>query len=333
MSRIAIVGAGLAGSLCAGALQGAGHQVHLFEKSRGTGGRLASRRLAGDLGADLGTPYLDFPIDELLRSMAQSWIDAGWLLPWKPRMAQYDPEDRQLVRVAAAQTVLVPAGRSSALTRALMADAQLHSSVRVGRLERSTSSQWQLFDDAGSPLGHFDNLILSAPPAQSADLLGEVAPELATQVRSAIMDPCYVAIYACEQPLALDTDLAFFGGTAGLRRLVCEHTKPERAIHPCYQLLSTADWAREHLEEDPEKVGVQLWQSLVQSLDLDSPQPVQTHTHRWRYGFVDQAAFDGSYWDEELDLGLCGDWCQGANAWDAIASATHLLRAMGLSRP
>ena len=44
MKRIAIIGAGLAGLTCGKALQQAGHDVVIFEKSRGIGGRLATRR-------------------------------------------------------------------------------------------------------------------------------------------------------------------------------------------------------------------------------------------------------------------------------------------------
>jgi hypothetical protein len=42
MKRIAIIGAGLAGLTCGKALQQAGHDVVIFEKSRGIGGRLAT---------------------------------------------------------------------------------------------------------------------------------------------------------------------------------------------------------------------------------------------------------------------------------------------------
>ena len=42
--RIAIIGAGLAGLSAARALTAAGHTPVVFEKSRGLGGRLATRR-------------------------------------------------------------------------------------------------------------------------------------------------------------------------------------------------------------------------------------------------------------------------------------------------
>ena len=43
--RIAVIGTGIAGATCARALSMAGHAVHVFDKSRGPGGRLATRRI------------------------------------------------------------------------------------------------------------------------------------------------------------------------------------------------------------------------------------------------------------------------------------------------
>ena len=53
---IAIIGTGIAGLSAAQALTAAGHEVHLFDKSRGSGGRMSSKRSdAGSL--DMGAQY------------------------------------------------------------------------------------------------------------------------------------------------------------------------------------------------------------------------------------------------------------------------------------
>ena len=44
--RIAIIGAGMAGLAVGTRLKRSGHDVHLFDKGRGAGGRMASRRIA-----------------------------------------------------------------------------------------------------------------------------------------------------------------------------------------------------------------------------------------------------------------------------------------------
>jgi predicted NAD/FAD-dependent oxidoreductase len=54
--HIAIIGVGMAGVVCARTLRQAGHNVTLFEKSRGLGGRMSTR--ASAFGSfDHGTQY------------------------------------------------------------------------------------------------------------------------------------------------------------------------------------------------------------------------------------------------------------------------------------
>lgn len=54
---VVVVGAGLTGLVCARQLQSQGLKVIVLDKSRGVGGRVATRRLH-DTCADLGLPYL-----------------------------------------------------------------------------------------------------------------------------------------------------------------------------------------------------------------------------------------------------------------------------------
>ena len=58
--QIAIVGAGMAGLSCATRLAALGHEIALFDKGRGPGGRMATRRVEADgtmLRFDHGAQY------------------------------------------------------------------------------------------------------------------------------------------------------------------------------------------------------------------------------------------------------------------------------------
>ena len=82
--RVAIIGAGIAGLACARRLHDAGIEATLFDKSRGLGGRLATRR------ADTGTPGVAFDHgathftarSEGFTRLLAAWEKAGLAARW-----------------------------------------------------------------------------------------------------------------------------------------------------------------------------------------------------------------------------------------------------------
>ena len=64
--RIAVIGAGLSGLAAARRVIAQGHDAVVFEKSRGLGGRLATRRTDDGMPLDHGAPALEAPDGTLL---------------------------------------------------------------------------------------------------------------------------------------------------------------------------------------------------------------------------------------------------------------------------
>ena len=73
--QIGVIGAGLAGLAAARELQAAGHQVVVFDKGRGPGGRLSSRR-AEPFAFDHGAQYFTAR-DPEFRHELEGWLEAG----------------------------------------------------------------------------------------------------------------------------------------------------------------------------------------------------------------------------------------------------------------
>jgi predicted NAD/FAD-dependent oxidoreductase len=84
MTTIAIIGAGLAGAAAGRSLQEAGHQVTLFDKGRGPGGRMSTRRMETALGTvrlDHGAQFFTVRGEGLTKAVA-GWTAAGACAPW-----------------------------------------------------------------------------------------------------------------------------------------------------------------------------------------------------------------------------------------------------------
>ncbi|MEM6868917.1 MAG: FAD-dependent oxidoreductase, partial [Cyanobacteria bacterium P01_C01_bin.121] len=85
MWDIAIIGAGLAGLECGRRLKAAGYQVCVLDKSRGLGGRMATRRVVTNqrenIRVDHGLRYWPSP-SGVLAPLTEELIAAGVLKRW-----------------------------------------------------------------------------------------------------------------------------------------------------------------------------------------------------------------------------------------------------------
>ena len=85
MKTVAIVGAGMAGLSCAAALKTAGASITLFDKSRGPGGRMSTRRSA-HRRYDHGAQYFTAR-DPDFQAVVARWTADGLVAPWTGRLA------------------------------------------------------------------------------------------------------------------------------------------------------------------------------------------------------------------------------------------------------
>ena len=94
--RIAVIGAGLSGLACAYRLQQAGYAVTVFEKSRGVGGRMSTRRVSDEPDneaadywqCDHGAQYFTARDPEFVRQTNQ-WLAAGVISVWSPTLHSF----------------------------------------------------------------------------------------------------------------------------------------------------------------------------------------------------------------------------------------------------
>ena len=165
MAHIAVIGAGLSGMGAARRLVRADHTVTVFEKSRGVGGRMASRRV-GDTVIDHGLPAL--------------WLDGGAL----------SERVRSLPSQALVEISLPVGGRGEGVTcdsgappvayrpglttlaKMILSDAGISPvlSARIA-IMRPASGGIELGDEQGNGRGVFDAVVVSAPAPQAAELL------------------------------------------------------------------------------------------------------------------------------------------------------------------
>lgn len=319
MMTVAVVGAGMAGLICGRVLQGAGYDVTWFEKSRGVGGRLATRRLASGGWVDHGVRYwadqggLQALTKELLtQGVLHEWSAQGfvWADGLTPNPGIVYCGDRGV----------------NAIAKHLAHGCDIRRQHRVSALSK-TASGWQLIAD--SPDGPIkfqaDAVVLAVPAPQVLPLLQPLDAGAATALASVDYAPCLslMATYKTlpEVPL-LNHGLGW--------HITAEHPvlswlsldSSKRLSHsapPVMLMQSQARFAAQYLRRldalGPAQVEPLLNETATQMLTaaaaivpgLDQPQNYRLH--RWRYSVVSQPHGDTLFKTQWPSLVCCGDWC------------------------
>jgi renalase len=263
--NIAIVGAGVAGVAAAQALKQRGHTVTIYEKSRGFGGRCATKVWEGCV-VDHGTPHF---------SLGQSGFRAAALAACGSHL-----------RTIGAP-VLSPGGReipgpdrwyhragNSNLVRELARGVEVKTGVVIQRAD-------QLLEPAG---GGYDHVICTAPFPQTAELCG---------IGSVVnYTPCLAAI------LAYDGEGLGLTATAhGIQDLVgplgwsaCENHKPDR-IPPGRTVLvahMSEAFSRENLETSTKNLPDLIRPYVEARWKLPSRRYLGGLGHRWRFARAEE---------------------------------------------
>ena len=264
--RIAVVGAGLSGLAAAREATARGHEVVVFEKSRGIGGRVASRRVEGTV-VDHGSPAISAPPESSLH-------DA--LLP-----------------LAGADTHRVPEGiadtaGAAAPLKALAGGIDIRRAVRLRAL-RPSSSGYELGDEQGNAHGTADAVIVTAPAPQAADLLGESGEpaERVEALRSLRYLPA-VMVLAGIHGDAGGGPLAVPGGSAlaAVRVETDKGRAPIDGVAPVVARLAD-HLAAELLDASDEAVLAQALPALAALLGPAGAGPAWAQVKRWRYAVPD----------------------------------------------
>jgi photolyase PhrII len=322
--RIAIVGAGLAGIVAARTFVDHGLEVELFDKSRGVGGRMATRRTAEGWQFDHGAQYFTSR-DERFTRYVQSWVEDGLVQPWHGRIVQLCKGE--VIADKGDTPRYVPIPSMSSLARAFATDLSitLNTTIReLIRREQNGTPKWQLIDDASQSHGEFDVVLINCPPPQAEMLLRNHSP-ISQTISEIEMFPCWASMIRLREGCHLPFDAAFVDDNP-LSWICRNDTKPGRTkmAEACWVLHASSAWSKEHLELDAAQVEPLLHQAFADAVGLAKDQIMGVGTHRWRYAVPASVLSQPSLWDATQRVGACGDWCGGPRVEGAYLSGAAM---------
>lgn len=308
-NRIGIIGAGIAGAWLANQLSQQGNWVTVFEKSRGLGGRLATRRL-DDITFDHGAQFFTARTQEFQNLLD---IHREHIADWQPKVMTIGDLPKPFKRNWFEPHYIGVPGMG-AVCRQLLSDVQVELGFEVQALYQ-TNTGWLLVTEDGKR-EEVDWVISTAPAEQTQKLIPSAPLE------DVAYSPCFALMVYLETPPSFDAAVIRGGPLEWLAVTASRHARPTTSGIVAH---ATPEWSQDHFDEDRDTVS----ESLLTVLgDLKVQVRSVAALHRWRYARVVTTHREPFWLDEENQLAACGDWGVGANVEDAFTSANLLLEQL-----
>lgn len=280
-SRVAVVGAGISGAVCARVLREHGISAELIERGRAPGGRMASPELHGRR-VDLGAAYFTAKEPDFVAAV-ERWSTSQLVRNWTDTLDVFSADGHH--RTCGPVRHATPGGLRSLVRAALIDEV---------RCEREVGSLDELDHDA---------IVLAMPDPQAARL----APDAADWVD---YEPVITVVAGWEQRCWPFPDAAFVNDDADVTTVADDGSRRGDGA-AVLVVHTTADRARAHLE-NPDGAVAPVLDALRRVMDVTAS-PEWTHAHRWTFAKPVATHGDDAFGLTDhagRPLGLCGDsWC------------------------
>lgn len=307
--KIAVVGAGIAGLLLARELKARGEEVVVLEKSRGLGGRLATKRVDAAV-FDSGAQYFTAKSDRFVCLVA-GWAASGVVVPWPGASAH--------------RWIAQPS--MNALGKFLATGLEVRRESKVVKVQRE-NGEWELTIENQSAW-RVSRLVLTAPLPQSLAMLAaggvELPSPLAGELAVLTYHPCLALLLTLEGPSAVPAEGVAL--VAGPVRWIADNSK--KGISPGGAAAVTVHLSPAFAAEHYDKTETELAALVLPGIESRLGSPVMKVTlQRWRYSEPAATYAQPCVWLSELGLGFAGDAFGGPRVEAAALSGLALAEQM-----
>ena len=304
--KIAIIGAGFSALTCATLLKqhyGEDISLTLFEKSRGVGGRMATR-YHDNFYFDHGAQFFYVKTPEFADFLVPLQ-DAEIIAPWTGRFREYQDTKCTLERQWSDSPVhYVGVPNMNAVGKYLAQNLNIHTHTRVTRMT-FTTPMWELYSD-DTTLGQYDWVILTTPTPQTLELLPQHIP-CYNELQTKKMIACYSLMIGFDAPHDFGFDSALLSGQ-DVSWISVNSSKPGRNTKLTTLLIhSTNAYAEAHIDDDKELVISHLLGETEQIIGSAIHDYAHIDIHGWKYANAPKQTGATHYLDIQHQVGICGD--------------------------
>jgi renalase len=345
--EIAIVGAGMAGITCARKLQSSGQKgITIFEKSRGVGGRLTTRRMY-DTCVDRGTCYIS-PKGEQFRELFDRLIADNIIEPWTDITHSLTSDGNIIADPKIYPRYIAPGGMNQ-IAKYLARDLDVRFGQRTIAIEPD-NNLWKLTIENHHEPVFARTVILAIPAPQAVDLLTPLADILPMGFLNTLSGVDFYPSIAVAAGYTMAQLAEWESVYPQVKSVSCledpilgwvgvDSSKRNQPAPPVFVLQSTASFAAEYPQPEDMVSASKIMLERAAERFLPWFRDCQwQEPHLWRYAFPKSPIVDPYLlfaerlpWKIDLPAPLycTGDWCGGRKVEAAYLAGLAVAKAIG----
>ena len=319
MSSFCVIGSGISGATIANLLNKK-HNVDLYDKARGLGGRSSFKRLDKIRGFDHGTQYFS-PKTPEFKKFTKKLIEKKILKIWEGNhkfLSDKKKENKKHVKVIGRKG-------NNDISKYLLKNVRCYFQSELKKINFQ-NRKWNLIFNDGE-IRNYENLILTCPFPQLKKLSKKYIKN--SFIKEKIKMDANITILIEIKKTNLGYSSFLFNdrilGWAGY-----ENSKKRfKSKSDLWTLQSTFNWANKKINQNKvlKKTNAKiLIDKFFKLTGIKRTKVLFSLNHGWKYSSNSKPLKLKSYWNSRLNFGVCADWFNGPRLESGWISANDLYK-------
>jgi len=319
MSSFCVIGSGISGATIANLLNKK-HNVDLYDKARGLGGRSSFKRLDKIRGFDHGTQYFS-PKTPEFKKFTKKLIEKKILKIWEGNhkfLSDKKKENKKHVKVIGRKG-------NNDISKYLLKNVRCYFQSELKKINFQ-SRKWNLIFNDGE-IRNYENLILTCPFPQLKKLSKKyiknsfIKEKIKMDANITILIEIKKSNIGYSSFLFNDRILGWAGYENSKKRF--------KSKSDLWTLQSTFNWANKKINQNKvlKKTNAKiLIDKFFKLTGIKQTKILFSLNHGWKYSSNSKPLKLKSYWNSRLNLGVCADWFNGPRLESGWISANDLYK-------
>ena len=321
IKTIAVIGAGLSGTTIASKLNEK-FNVKVFEKSRGVGGRMSTRRetpFMFDHGAQFFTVKTT-----VFKNFLSELFSKQIIQPWNFRLAYFNGQNLNKIKfIKDEDKFYVGVPNMDSIIKYLSKNCNVILNTKIENIIKE-NDKWNLYGKNKKSYGLYDWVILSLPAQQSLELITEKV-SFYPLIQKIKMKGCFSLMVGMSESLNLDYDAALIENE-DIAWLAVNNSKPSRMNNYCLLINSSYEYAAKNLNTSKYQVLKHLLKISSKFINYDLLKSNMIKIHQWIYVEAECSPKENYFIDHTTKIAVCGDWFINSRVEGAFLSANELFK-------